>query len=171
MLASSTPEFHSRVVNVASSGHAGGEVQFDNYEFQKGNYSPWGAYGQAKTANIYMANEIENRYGSKGLHGLSLNPGGIWTALQKHVPAELMAQWKNAETEKMIKSTEQGAATSVLAAIGKEYEGKGRLYMHDCETMEETTTGLGAYAPYAFDKEKEARLWNDSLKMVGLVEE
>jgi NAD(P)-dependent dehydrogenase (short-subunit alcohol dehydrogenase family) len=40
MLASSTPEFHSRVVNVSSSGHARGEVQFDNYEFPKGNYSP-----------------------------------------------------------------------------------------------------------------------------------
>lgn len=172
MLASSTPEFNSRVVNVSSSGHARGEVQFDNYEFQKGNYSPWAGYGQAKTANIYMANEIENRYGSKGLHGLSLMPGGIWTGLQKHVPAEMMEQWKSVpQTQLYIKSTEQGAATSVLAAVGKEYEGKGRLYLNDCETAEEGMKGSNGYAPYAFDREKEARLWNDSLKMVGLTEE
>jgi NAD(P)-dependent dehydrogenase (short-subunit alcohol dehydrogenase family) len=169
MLASSIPEFNSRVVNVSSSGHAGGEVQFDNYEFQKGNYSPWGAYGQAKTANIYMANEIENRYGSKGLHGLSLMPGGIWTNLQKHLPKEEIEQWKSRpEVEKYMKSPEQGAATSVLAAVGKEYEGKGRLYLNDCETAEAGMKGQNGYVPYAFDKEKEARLWIDSLKMVGL---
>jgi hypothetical protein len=28
--------------------------------------------------------------------------------------------------------------------------------------------GQNGYVPYAFDKEKEARLWIDSLKMVGL---
>ena len=171
MLASSTPEFHSRVVNVSSSGHAGGEVQFDNYEFQKGNYEPFAGYGQAKTANIYMANEIENRYGSRGIHGLSLMPGGIWTGLQKYVSDELMEKWRSMPgTDRYLKSSEQGAATSVLAAVGKEYEGKGRLYLNDCETAEEKMTGQNGYMPYAFDKEKEARLWNDSLKMVGLGE-
>lgn len=171
MLASSTPEFNSRVANVSSSGHAAGEVQFDNYKFQTGNYTPWGGYGQAKTANIYMANEIENRYGSKGLHGLSLMPGGIWTNLQKHVPDEQMEQWKtNPKAMAYIKSLEQGAATTVLAAVGKEYEGKGRLYLNDCETSEAGMKGQNGYAPHAFDKEKEARLWSDSLKMVGLTE-
>ena len=60
MLASSTPEFHSRVVNVSSSGHMAGEVQPGNYGFESGNYTPWAGYGQSKTADIYMANEIEN---------------------------------------------------------------------------------------------------------------
>jgi NAD(P)-dependent dehydrogenase (short-subunit alcohol dehydrogenase family) len=171
MLASSTPEFNSRVVNVSSSGHAGGEVQFDNYEFQRGNYTPWGGYGQAKTANIYMASEIENRYGSKGLHGLALMPGGIWTGLQKYLPAEQVEEWKSQpQVRAFIKSLEQGAATTVLAAVGKEYEGKGRLYLNDCETAEEGMKGQNGYASHAFDKEKEARLWNDSLKMVGLTD-
>ena len=171
MLASSTPEFNSRVVNVSSSGHASGEVQFDNYEFQKGNYSPWGGYGQAKTANIYMANEIENRYGSRGLHGLSLMPGGIWTGLQKHVPSEVKEKWTSTpEVRAYMKSTEQGAATSVLAAVGKAYEGRGSLYLNDCETAEEGMKGQNGYVSYAFDEEKAARLWKDSLGMVGLAE-
>ncbi|KAG0647204.1 Translocon at the inner envelope membrane of chloroplasts 32 [Hyphodiscus hymeniophilus] len=171
MLASSTPEFHSRVVNVSSSGHAEGEVQSDDYDFHEGNYSPWLGYGQAKTANIYMANEIENRYGSSGLHGLSLMPGGIWTNLQKHIPDEKVKEWKaSPEILRIIKNTEQGAATTVLAAVGKEYEGKGRLYLNDCETATEGLIGYNGYAPHAFDKEKEARLWNDSLKLVGLAE-
>lgn len=172
MLASSTPEFQSRVVNVSSSGHMAGEVQFDDYTFEKGNYNPWAGYGQSKTANIYMANEIENRYGGKGLHGLSLNPGGIWTGLQKYIPEETMKEWKaRPGVDKVLKSTEQGAATTVLAAVGKVYEGKGRLYLEDCDTAKPTVEGLETYEGYmehAFDQEKEARLWKDSLGMVGL---
>ncbi|MCJ1407361.1 peroxiredoxin 1 [Ptychographa xylographoides] len=172
MIASSTPEFQSRVVNVSSSGHMAGEVQFDNYGFESGNYSPWGGYGQSKTANIYMASEIETRYGSKGLHGLSLHPGGIWTGLQKFVPEETMKQWKaRPNVDNILKSPEQGAATSVLAAVGKWFEGKGRLYLEDCDISQPTTNGDGGYVPHAFDKQKESQLWRDSLKMVGLPED
>jgi NAD(P)-dependent dehydrogenase (short-subunit alcohol dehydrogenase family) len=169
LLASSTASFHSRVVNVSSSGHAAGEVQFGNYGFEAGNYSPWAGYGQAKTANIYMANEIENLYGAKGLHGLSLMPGGIVTGLQKHMPAEQIEKFKNDPAVlAYLKSTEQGAATTVLAAVGKEYEGRGRLYLCDCETATEGMVGQNGYVAYAFDREKEGRLWEDSLEMVGL---
>jgi NAD(P)-dependent dehydrogenase (short-subunit alcohol dehydrogenase family) len=171
MLASSTPEFNSRVVNVSSTGHMAGEVQFGNYAFEDGSYTPWKGYGQSKTANIYMANEIENRFGAKGLHGYSLHPGGIWTGLQKFISAEQMTQWKaRPGVDNILKSTEQGAATSVLAAVGKEYEGKGRLYFEDCDLARPTEDDENGYAKYAFDKEKEARLWDDSLKMVGLSE-
>jgi NAD(P)-dependent dehydrogenase (short-subunit alcohol dehydrogenase family) len=171
MIASSTPEFHSRVVNVSSTGHMAGEVQFGNYGFEDGSYTPWGGYGQSKTSNIYMANEVENRFGGQGLHGYSLHPGGIWTGLQKFIPAEMMAQWKaRPNVENILKSMEQGAATSVLAAVGKDYEGKGRLYFEDCDLAPPTENHESGYAAYAFDKEKEARLWEDSLKMVGLSE-
>ena len=114
LLKSATPDFPSRVVNVSSSGHMAGEVQFGNYGFEDGSYSPWKGYAQSKTANIYMASEIENRYGSKGLHGLALNPGGIWTGLQKFVDPETLAGWKSRPgVDLYMKSPEQGAATSV----------------------------------------------------------
>ncbi len=170
MLASSSPEFHSRVVCLSSSGHAAGEVQFGNYDFGGGkDYSPWKGYGQAKTANIYMANHITTLYEKQGLHGLSVHPGGIWTGLQKFVSEEQMAQWKAMPgVENNLKSTEQGAATSVLAAVGKEYEGKGKLYLNECATMEQEGNGDSGYAKWAFDEEKEKRLWRDSEEMVGL---
>jgi len=173
MLASSTPDFHSPVVNVASTGHLAGEVQFGNYNFENGNYSPFAAYGSAKTANIYMANEIENRYALQGLHGLSLHPGGIWTGLQKFTPDETMSEWRSRPgVDKFMKSPAQGAATSVLAAVGKVFEGKGRLYLEDCTVSEPAVSnefsGTSGHAKWAFDKEKEAKLWDDSLKMVNL---
>jgi NAD(P)-dependent dehydrogenase (short-subunit alcohol dehydrogenase family) len=172
MLKSSTPDFHSRVVTVSSTGHAAGEVQFGNYDFSDGkDYTPWKGYGQSKTANIYMTNEMENRYGSQGLHGISLHPGGIWTGLQKFVPLETIQGWKERPgVDKHMKSNEQGAATSVYAAVGKVFEKKGRLYLNDCDIESPNTGDNEGYAPHAFDKEKEARLWDESSKMVGLTE-
>lgn len=172
MLKSSTPDFHSRVVNVSSMGHLGGEVIFDDYGFEKIEYSPWKGYSQSKTANIYMANEIENRYGAQGLHGLSLHPGGIWTGLQKFIPADTLKEMgERPGVKDLLKSNEQGAATSVLAAVGEDFEGKGRLYLADCAiepAKKDAQEGQDGYSEWAFDKEKEARLWNDSLKMIAL---
>ena len=59
LLASSTPEFPSRVVSVSSFGHRSGSVRLKDYNFQEaGSYNPFLSYGQAKTANIWLANEI-----------------------------------------------------------------------------------------------------------------
>lgn len=35
------------------------------------------AYGQSNTANIYFSNEIERRFGSSGLHSLSVHPVSV----------------------------------------------------------------------------------------------
>lgn len=170
LLASSTPHFNSRVVALSSSGHRGGGIRPDDYNFEKGKYSPWVAYSQAKTANIYMANEIERRYGAKGLHGLSVMPGGILTGLQKHVPG-FAEMTKQEAVRKYTKSPEQGAATTVYAALSEEWEGRGGKYLEDCGEAELTTStgpvSLG-HAPHAYDEKAGKQLWADSLKFVGL---
>jgi NAD(P)-dependent dehydrogenase (short-subunit alcohol dehydrogenase family) len=175
LLDSATPEFPSRVVNLSSSGHKAGTVQFDNLKLD-GIYDRWAAYGQAKTANIYMTNGIERRYGSKNLHGLAVHPGGIWTPLQRHLEESDIAVWKqNPEMQLMMKSAQQGAATTILAAVGKDFEGKGRLFLEDAglwgpvDPNVKGFVGRG-YAPYAFDEEAEDKLWTVSSKLVGVPE-
>jgi hypothetical protein len=121
-----------------------------------------------------MASSLERHYGARGVHGLAVHPGGIWTPLQKHIPAELMEVYKkNEEINTFVKSTEQGAASTVLAAIGKEYEGRGGLYLEDCGEWgpvkgDRYTVLDGGYEGRAFDEEGEERLWGVSLGMVGL---
>lgn len=90
LLASSSFEFSSRVVAVSSSGHRGGGIRVNDYNYVKRpeEYNMCGAYFQSKTANIYMANEIERRFGSRGLHATSLMPGAISTGTQRHLPRE-----------------------------------------------------------------------------------
>lgn len=171
LLASSTPAFNSRVVCLSSLGHRSGGICFDDYQLEKeGAYSPWGAYGQSKTANIYMANEIERRYGSKGLHGISLHPGGIMTGLQGHVDDAIMKSWNTPEAQKQFKSVEQGAATTVYAALSKDFAGRGGCYLEDCGETAEMTEGStdSGHAKHAFNEEGEKKLWVDSCKMVGV---
>lgn len=173
ILASSTSNFNSRVVALSSSGHRTSGILTDDYNFEHTEYSPWVAYGQSKTANIYMANEIERRYGSQGLHALSLHPGGIATGLQVHLSAAVKESWFADEVVKLhFKNTAQGAATAVYAAISKDWEGKGGRYLENCAESgpvpEPHTATTPGYVLHTYDEEKEKKLWLDSLKMVGL---
>ncbi|KAF2839527.1 short-chain dehydrogenase [Patellaria atrata CBS 101060] len=176
LLASSTPEFNSRVVVVASTGHRYGQVRFDDYNFEKDPYDPGKAYGQSKTANIYFACAVERKYGLKGLHALSLHPGAIKTGIQKYTP-EAEPLWELPAIKKYTKTPEQGAATTVYAAVSPDWEGKGGRYIVDCEEVElyKGVDKLGltdqGYAKWIYDEEAEERVWKDSNKMVGLEEE
>ncbi|KAJ5358143.1 hypothetical protein N7541_005301 [Penicillium brevicompactum] len=169
----STADFQSHVVNVSSAGHHMSSVILDNINLD-GEYETWKAYKNAKTACIWMKNEIDRRYGSKGLHGLSLMPGGIFTGLQRHVDPETLKQWGSSEpAQKYDKNAAQGAATTITAAFGKEWEGKGDVYLEDCQEAgpvpEGGTLAVGV-APHAFDPEGERRLWSLSLKLLNLSE-
>lgn len=116
-----------------------------------------------------MANEIERRYGARGLHGLSVMPGGIVTGLQVHVAGQLAAALDAARD--YMKSPEQGAATTVYAALSKEWQGRGGRYLEDCQEAGRTDgpspTAMG-YHPRAYNEEGEKKLWVDSLKFVGI---
>ena len=170
LLASSTPEMNSRVVCVSSMGHRASPPNFGDYNYEKTDYNGWKAYGQSKTGNVYMANEIERRYGSRGLHGFSLHPGGIATGLQTHMSKEQVESFsKDEKTRNYMKSVEQGAATQVYAAVSKEWEGKGGRYLEDCDDAMPNQPGhIEGYATWAYDEEGAKRLWTDSCKMVGV---
>ena len=177
LLASATSDMPSRVVNVSSAAHRFSGIHPGNYNLGFGLYNPWVAYGQSKTARIYMATAIERRYGGKGLHGLAVNPGTVFTGAQRHLDDEYKERWmRNEKQAKCVKSVEQGAATTVLAAVGKEFEGRGAVYIQDCgEWGPAGTIDFGpdkqGYAPHAFDFEMEERLWVDSCRMVGVPED
>lgn len=174
LLAGSSSAFHSRVVMLSSAGHrVGGINSSDNYHYQNGGYNPWAAYAQSKTANVYMANEIERRYGLQGLHAYSLNPGIAATGIIGQLSSEeIMGMLQDEAMLKAQKNLDQGAATTIYAAISRDLEGRGGLYLNDCSEAEmgeqDGDRMSGKSAPHAFDPENEARLWKDSLELVGL---
>lgn len=173
LLASSTPDCQSRVVIVSSSAHRALKLnESDNYNFEKGGYKYELAYANSKLAGVYMANEIDRRYGER-IHATSLHPGAIATDLSRHLGEEFV-KWilSNEAILKVLKNSEQGAATTVLAAVGKDWEHRGGRYLEDCEEAkrgedDNDTFGIG-YVSQTYDPVSEARLWRDTLKMVGM---
>lgn len=132
-------------------------------------------YAQSKTANIYMALEIERRYGAKGVRGLAVHPGGIsGTRLNRMTPeTQLNALISDPKIARKMKSAEQGAATTVWAAVAAEWAERGGVYLEDCQESEpwngdETVLAPG-YALHIHDAESASRLWEISLEMIGSV--
>lgn len=176
LLQASKPESHSRVVVLSSGAHKSGGIHPENYNLE-GEYNPYMAYAQSKTANIYMANELNRRYGSQGINGLSVHPGVIFeTGIARHQGGadtlrENMAKERD-DIRKWAKSIPQGAATSVYAAIAKALESKGGLYLEDCHVPKQEAPGAVTYhqghAAHAYNQELEGKLWQDSLRMVNI---
>jgi NAD(P)-dependent dehydrogenase (short-subunit alcohol dehydrogenase family) len=177
LIASATPAFHSRVVNVSSSGHRYGPLRLEDPGFAappEAYGDGWPPYGASKTANIHMAAHVERRYAARRVHGLALNPGSFASPnLQKHCFDELAGVLATSERlHRYLYSTPQGAVTSVYAAVSAELEGRGGLYLEGASVVgpcpEDGDIFEFGYGSWAFDKEKEEQLWEMSKKMVGV---
>ncbi|KAE8353380.1 short-chain dehydrogenase [Aspergillus coremiiformis] len=172
LLAGATPGFNSRAVFLSSIAHRGGEVNFDNYNLD-GEYERWKAYAQSKTASLWTANQVDRLYSAQGLRAFSIQPGGIRTGLLKFMSEdEKKGLTADPTLGPQFKSPEQGAATTVWAATSKSLEGLGGRYLENVQIAKEHNLSEGLWATgyhvHAYSPEKEERLWNLSLKLVGL---
>jgi NAD(P)-dependent dehydrogenase (short-subunit alcohol dehydrogenase family) len=161
----------ARVVSVSSSAHLRSPVVFEDIHFRTRAYEPWSAYGQSKTANVLFAVEATERWANDGITANALMPGGIRTNLQRYVAQEeldrMVAQAGNG-ANLAWKTTEQGAATSVLVATSPLLEGIGGRYFEDCNEAGPNQPGVrGGVAAYALDPEAAARLWQVSVETLA----
>ncbi|MFD7153193.1 SDR family NAD(P)-dependent oxidoreductase [Kribbella sp. NPDC059898] len=153
----------ARVVSVSSSAHLRSDVHLDDLHFEHRPYEPWAAYGQSKTANILFAVEGAKRWAADGIVVNALMPGGIRTALQRHVPADVQQGWD----QYRWKTVEQGAATSVLLAASPLVQGvTGRYFEDNNEALPNVAGENTGVAAYALDPESAARLWDLSEKLI-----
>ncbi len=163
----------ARVVSVSSLGHERSPVVFDDIHFEKREYDKWASYGQAKTANVLFAVELDRRLKDRGVRANAIHPGVIMTELARHmVPDDLTMMRERAAargTELKMKSVEQGAATSVYAATAPELEGRGGLYLEDVHVAEvdDRENAPGGVRSFAVDSEAARKLWTVSEEMVG----
>lgn len=171
--ARSSPTFHSRVINVSSAAHRYSPIPFENVNF-KGNYNGWLAYGSSKTANIYMANQIERLYGAQGLHSFSVHPGAFVSPnLQRYSQEEMKAVMRDERVRAYLSSLEQACATTVYGAVSSELKGKGGLYLEGASVVVHQVPEDGdaleyGFGAWAFDEEKEKALWELSKTLVGV---
>jgi NAD(P)-dependent dehydrogenase (short-subunit alcohol dehydrogenase family) len=154
----------ARVVSVSSSGHLFSPVVFDDLNFDFIPYTPFGAYGQSKTANALLAIGITCRWADDGIRSNALHPGAIATGLQKYTGGVKTPPDRR-------KTAQQGASTSVLLAASPLLEDISGRYFEDCneaqQVMKRPTDFTGGYAAYAVDPANAERLWDESLRLIS----
>ncbi|HKN97557.1 MAG TPA: SDR family NAD(P)-dependent oxidoreductase, partial [Pseudonocardiaceae bacterium] len=167
----------ARVVALSSRGHLYSPIRWDDLRFEHG-YDKWQAYGQAKTANVLFAVELDRLARDRNVRAFAVHPGGIWTPLQRHLDrAEMIERgWVDEEGNLVadwFKTPQQGAATTVWAATSPQLAGLGGLYLEDCDVAElapenaDMSTPSGV-ARYAVDPGQATRLWGVSAALTGV---
>jgi len=171
------PLIRERLVTLSSSGHRGGNVDLEDPNFTRGDYSEFGAYGRSKTANALFAVEFDRRHKDRGVRAATVHPGGIPTELGRHMTPELIAAMtaraaasgQNMGKMMSSKTVEQGAATSVWAGFVAPADSVGARFCEDChvaEVQDEPGARSGVRS-YAVDSENAKALWAKSEEMVG----
>jgi NAD(P)-dependent dehydrogenase (short-subunit alcohol dehydrogenase family) len=165
----------ARVVALSSRGHRRSDINFEDPNYLSRPYDPWEAYGQSKTANCLFAVGLTRR----GIPANAVAPGAIQTSLMRHMPREELAArgWLDSAGNRVDgqgpgwKTVEQGAATTVWAAIAPQLQGVGGKYLDNCAIAEpwrgQGDVPFGYYAPYALDPDRAERLWALSEKLTA----
>ena len=109
----------SRVVNVASTAHKFGHIDFDDLDWKSRGFSRMGSYGQSKLANLLFTAELNARLQSSGCRTICVaaHPGYSATNLQQSV-------WLfRAVTNRLVaQSAAMGALPTLCAALDPELQ-------------------------------------------------
>jgi NAD(P)-dependent dehydrogenase (short-subunit alcohol dehydrogenase family) len=166
----------ARVVSVSSRAHKFSAIRWDDLHWEQG-YDKWQAYGQAKTANVLFAVELDARGQDEGIRAFSVYPAGVRTPLQRHLSQQEMRDlgWydENGSLAPLFKTPEQGAAGEAWAATSPQLDAMGGVYIERCDIAEvanpDTEKGKQeGVNPDAIDPEQAKRLWELSAELTGV---
>eukprot|EP01023_Acetabularia_acetabulum_P038746 TRINITY_DN370_c1_g1_i5.p4 TRINITY_DN370_c1_g1~~TRINITY_DN370_c1_g1_i5.p4 ORF type:complete len:194 (-),score=28.14 TRINITY_DN370_c1_g1_i5:626-1207(-) len=150
----------SRIINVASSAHLFGEMNFDDLMFEKRNYDAWRAYGQSKLANILFTYELSRKLQGKTRCTVNcLHPGVVATELARYILPNNFPFYDvvNNVSKLFTKTPEEGALTSIYLASSPEVQGVSSKYYVDSKPS------ASSFASY--DTNMSKQLWDVSLEL------
>ncbi|MDT5112580.1 MAG: hypothetical protein QOE20_4470 [Mycobacterium sp.] len=179
----------ARVVELSSWGHHLSDIRWDDPQFET-EYDGMVAYGQAKTANVLFAVELDRRWSGDGIRGYALHPGGIvetnlapWLTIEDKRAMGLLdeAGQPIIDPDRELKTPQQGASTTVWGATSPLLADIGGVYLknNDIAPIDESPAEFsadiaeasldmsGGVMPYAVDPESAQRLWDLSERLVA----
>ncbi|MEU1273196.1 SDR family NAD(P)-dependent oxidoreductase [Streptomyces sp. NPDC005799] len=164
----------ARIVSVSSTAHMRAGIDFDDLHFERRRYDPQIAYAQSKTANSLFAVEATRRWASDGITANAVNPGGVATGLQRNFTTQQKESLDAAEAAGVFtyKTVEQGAATSMVAAVAPEFAHSGGHYLDDAQEAYTVTNDADltqhphGVKEWALDPAIAKRLWTVSTDLL-----
>lgn len=150
----------SRIVMVSSKLYKYGNMNFDDLNSEK-NYNKAFCYSQSKLANLLFTLELACQLEGTGVTVNALTPGIVRTRLGRHVQIPLLAKpLFYLASLVFFKSPLEGAQTPLYLACAPEVEGVSGKCFANCEEEE--------LLAKATDEQAAKRLWDMSMRMVGL---
>ena len=145
----------ARIVNVASTAHRGGRLNFDDLQLEK-SYGGTAAYARTKLANVLFTRELARRIEGTNVTATVCHPGSVRTDLGRD-PG--MSRFFYIAGLPFMISPERGARTQVWLASSPDVEGKSGGYYSRCHEW--------SPASAARDDAAAALLWSVSEELVG----
>jgi len=146
----------SRIVNVASTAHSRGTLDFDNLQGEQ-HYDGWQQYGNTKLANIVFTYELARRLEGSGVTVNCLHPGVIHTNLMSNYSKALSGLWHMLQW--FFKQPDEGATTPVFLASSPTVADESGKYYRNCAPMGTTEESN--------DQVVQRRLWEASESLTG----
>ncbi|OWF50392.1 retinol dehydrogenase 12-like [Mizuhopecten yessoensis] len=149
----------ARIINVSSSAHYRGKINFDDINSDK-DYSSMAAYAQSKLANVLFTKELSKRLQGTGVTTNALHPGVVNTELPRHVQARITIIFLLGPIIKpFLKTPLQGAQTNLHCALDENLDNVSGKYFSDCAEKGPSKAALV--------DEDAKRLWQLSEEMVA----
>ena len=146
------------------------DVDFEDLQFERRPYDPQLAYAQSKTANSLFSVELTRRWQGDGIVANTANPGGVATGLQRSFSPAQRASLDAAEAAGVFryKTPDQGAATTMVAAVHPAFAHTGGHYLDDCREASTVPNDASLadhphdVKAWALDPGSARRLWTES---------
>ncbi len=157
----------SRVVNVASSAHRFGQIDFDDLQAER-SYQAGARYGMSKLANILFTRELQRRLGvlEKPTLAVACHPGGADTELGRHI-----SPWMTAAIQPLarlvLNSAAEGALPTLRAATDATVQGGEYFGPSGWFELARGATRVGTSLA-ARDDAVAQRLWTISAELTGV---
>ena len=168
------------MINVSSLGQMYSPVRFSDYNFTSGKpvppeetpnwerliwrgskqtleYEGMVAYGQSKTANVLFSACLTEHLARSGIYSFALHPGAVLSVggmpLLDELPEHVLKAFP------AMKSIDQGASTTLVAAFDPKLNPGDGVFLSDCQMFKP--------ADWALDSNSAEKLWKLSEQLTG----
>ncbi len=154
---------NSRIVNVSSTAHRSGNLDFDDLNWEKRKYKAWRAYGDSKISNLYFTYELQKKLDNEKIKVIvaASHPGWTATDLQRH---SKVFEFLNGFFAQKI---DMGALPTLYAATAADVTGGDYFGPSGWQEWRGYPKKVESNA-LSHDKNIASKLWDVSEKLTGI---
>jgi NAD(P)-dependent dehydrogenase (short-subunit alcohol dehydrogenase family) len=147
----------ARIVNVTSTAHSSGTIDFDDLQCER-TYKGYKMYANTKLMDMVFTYELSRRLQGTGVTANCVHPGIIHTNLLRNYSSVLHLAFHAFGA--FFKQPDEGAETPVYLASSPDVDGVTGKYFKRCAPLGSSVEST--------DEDVQRRLWETSAALLGL---